>query len=139
METVVEIVEEYLSKRALRDTIPHEELKRRLMRAGVQESSVHEITIELIDDWDREELALLKDKNSKRNVIFGAVVLLLSLIVAVLSALGIFPQGKMGLYMFGVMAAGILAISTGIVHLQKAKLRIDRRRIKWQVWDKKSR
>ena len=136
VESVVEIVEEYILKKTKGISISHDELCRRFHRAGVPKTSLHEVTIEILDDWDREEIALMKDKSSKRNIILGATILTGSLVIAILTSLGVILQGKIGIYMFGVMAAGILSMSTGIVHLQKAKLRKERRRIKWQVWDK---
>ena len=135
-ETTVQIVEDYLLQRSQGRIIPTDELRRRFLKAGIQEDSEHEVLIELDHEWTREEEALLTYEASKKKIVIGLLISVVLLAISIVAALGIFFQGKIIVFVFGAIATAILSALEGARNSKKFKSRVERRRAKWSVWDK---
>lgn len=135
-ETVIDIVEDYLSKNTSGEVPPEQELIKRFKQAGIPDESMHDILLELEDDAAKDETERIRSGSSKTKIIFGLGIAIPLMVLSILIALGKFFSGSAIVIWYGGIAYGLLMAQRGYADIKKAKLRKQRRAIKWSVWDR---
>lgn len=126
-------MEEYFQKRK-ENGLDSTYFRKKLKQLGKSDEEVHEIFMELDDDWTKELLFENEIKYRRLYLTVGLIIGIGACILAILGALGFFMGGRLLVVWTGGIAGGFTLAIKGYFAGKNAKLRADRRRIKYKMF-----
>ena len=132
-ESTYDILLDYLTQRN-NGTLDSKSIDKCLQNIGKDVDQIHEILVEFIDEWEREQLHQTELKRAKRSFSRGIVITVMMITVNLLFALGFFPVRGISILLYGAVAAGMFMTIWGWNTLRRSKMRDDRLKIKYQNW-----
>lgn len=132
-QAVVELMEEYFAKRR-ESGLDSRYFQGKLEVLGKSEGEIHEILMELDNDWQKEMVFDAERKNLPWMLISGFFVVTVCFFMAVWGGQKNFLNNSMNILWAGGMATGLLGILKAISVRKKAVRRAERRRMKYKMY-----
>ena len=135
-ERVVDIVEDYLQKNFSGEQIKESDLERRIRRCRVPEDQIHELIVEIKDEFNREKNHRVKLKNAKQSIFMGILIALGFMTLSIVSSMGYLFGGYIPMFTYGAIAVAFVTSGQSYMYIRKSKSVKQRREIKYGVYDK---
>ncbi len=108
---IIPLIEEYIESRNAKKGVPDKHYLSILESYGLSSEKARDILLKMDDEWTTHTHLKLKLKNAKLLLIWGIVLLLFSILISILSYLGLLFEGNFYVIFYGAMATGVLLIN----------------------------
>jgi len=134
--SLLQLVEEYNSRRRNRIPLDTEYFRNELKRLGYSPDQISDILIEMDDDADKELLAGDGSQKAKQKLIISLIVGLLGILISIAGVIGFFGIVSMGLMIipFGIVGTSFVVAGKAYTEIGLVEKRRKRRFLKYPQW-----
>lgn len=133
-DSLVALLEQSIVNRTIAADFSEKTIEIELEQMGKSPAQIHELLIELDDEWKKEQLAIKRLKKNKKKLVLSIFSVILIGTFMILSARYPFLKGRSQLFPFILIGAILLTVLKAYDEIRKEKKRKKRRLLKWEIW-----